>query len=868
MNHTKSAVIQNRKTTALWAGLSFVLPAAVVCVILAVNGITPFGNATLVTEEGLDWFENFCRLVESIVAGDGVFYHLNVGFGRSFYTEFASGQCSPFLFAALFFSSRRLAAAYSVMTVLRAGCAGLFVWLMLDKCAGHQNKPLCFALACGYALCGFMACAAWYPSIADGAVFFPLVIRGVYIAVNERKPVRLFLFAALFFVTCPRLLIGGVVMSFFFYFAFTFSRKEAVLSLYQFAMFAATLLCAAGTAALLVVPLGAAAVDYKEGLFSRVAPVDLLGTLCFGGYGTDSAVGTDCVCLAGLLLMGLFAYLLDSRVCLYERILIGGCAVMTLLASAVPVMGSILYGFCAYGAEKVNMGFVLAAVAVYATARHFAEHEGIRLWKAGIAAGLYVLVCVVSVVFRGTGIFEVLAEAGLAVACTAVFMMLSYEKNEKNHGNIRPTIMTAAVLVLFGGLHYGAAVGHIHSAYRADVLTAETAERIRVNGLVADHEEQTNRAMRFFRRRSVDDAAADGVSLRRNQTAGLEDFAGRLGVMSQSEYGGGENFTPLTDILFGVGYVVENGQVRALDNSVQSPAYAVRTWREDTLAEGNAFAVQNRLAADWFGVDTLFVPAAYELTERTDSAGNARYQWTFGNETTDVAHFTVDLRQGDSLYLLAEEGSYQYAVGDDSRSHWKNGCRGGIYTLCEDAPEGRLSVYLSADSTQGIPAPTFAVMAADTRGKLVSAAQAQGGDYISRRGSTVNFMLTLRADGMAVTSLPYEGGWQITVNGQRVAPVEVCGGLIGLELHQGDNSVVMQYTPPFFGVSVVVSTVLAVIGLYITLYTEHEITRRRKVRMAFRAVEKQLNASESVTNPVLTPSDTAAEKSIADPRDP
>ena len=38
--------------------------------------------------------------------------------------------------------------------------------------------------------------------------------------------------------------------------------------------------------------------------------------------------------------------------------------------------------------------------------------------------------------------------------------------------------------------------------------------------------------------------------------------------------------------------------------------------------------------------------------------------------------------------------------------------------------------------------------------------------------------------------------------------------------------------------------------------------------MAFRAVEKQLNASESVTNPVLTPSDTAAEKSIADPRDP
>lgn len=843
MNHTKISIKQNRKTTALWAGLSFFLPAAVVCAILAVNGITPFGNATLVTQEGFDWFENFCRLVESIVAGDGVFYHLNVGYGRSFYTEFASGQCSPFLFAALFFSSRHLAAAYSIMTVLRAGLAGVFAWLMLNRCTG-AGKPFCFALACGYALGGFTACAAWYPSIADGAVFFPLVIFGIYIHVNEGKPVRLFLFAALFFLTCSRLLVGGVVVCFLFYLAFYFSRKETVLSLYRFAMFFATLLCAAGTAAVLVIPSGAAAVYYKEGIFSRVGATDLLASLCFGGYGTQSETGIYDCCLAGFLIMGWMAYLFNHAICFYERILVGASGVLILLAASVPTIGSILYGFCAYGNETVNMSFVWGTVAIYATARCFASPEGLRLRTGGMAAGLFLLLGAVSVLLRGTELFAVLAEAGLSVAFMAVFLILVYDRKQIS---VRLSATAAGLLLLFGGIHCGAAVSGIASPCRADALTAQTMQRISINQQIADNESRTNRSMRFFRRRSVDDGAADGVNFKRNPTAGLERFAQQLGIMVNSEYGGAENFTPLTDILFGVGYVTEDGTAHALDESVQSPAFAVDAEDAVVSTEGNAFDVQNDLARKWFGVDALFTPASYELAEHTDSAQSERYRWTFGNETTAVNRYTVALHDGDSLYLLCQEEDYQYAVEDDSRSHWKNGCRGGIYPLCEGADGGEVTVYLCADSGTGIPSPTFAVISVQSRISLVNGARRYGGEYISRRGSTVNFMLTPASDSLAVTSIPYEYGWEVTVNGQKATPVEVCGGLIGIELGKGRQSVVMTYTPPFFKISMMVSLLLAVMGMYITLYTEHEITRRRKVRMAFRAVEKQLNAGNQST---------------------
>lgn len=833
----QSNMAANRKNTALWAGLSFVLPAAVISVVLAVCGITPFGGATLITEDGLEWFDNFCRLYESVLSGESVFYHLNVGFGRSFYAEFASGLCSPFLFAALFFPSDGLAAAYSVITILRAGFAGLFAWFMLNQCAG-SGKPLAFALSCGYVLCGFTACAAYYPSLADAGVFFPLVVMGIHLYVTEGRPVKLFLCTALFFLTCSRLFIGGTVICFLLYFAFLYQKERVHISLYSFAMFSATLLCAAASAAVLIIPSGAAAAYYKDGIFSRVEGTDLLTALCFGGYGTVGAAGTYFLCLAGLLMMGMAAFFLNRCIGIYEKIFIGAGAVLILSASVLPLMGSILFGFCAYTDEKVNMGFVPAALAVYATARNFAQPNGIRLRTAAIAAGGYALLGAVSLLLRGGGAFAMLAEAGLAAALAAVFVMLSYDKRPVS---VPSAVLTAGLLVLFGGIHCGAAISGIASPYRTEgLMMAETTQRIHISQLIADSEAERGHSMRFFRYRSVDNAAADGVNLTRNEAADTETFAERLGIMPNSACGGGENFTPLTDILFGVGYVIEGGEARVPEGSVQSPAYLTDSGDAAVMGGGNAFDIQNAVAAQWFGVEELFTPAAFEQRETTNSAENERYRWTFNNETTLVNQYAVKLNVGDSLYLLAEEGDYSYAVGSDSRSSWREGCAGGIYPLCENAAyfdHGELIIYLSADEGEGIPAPTFMVVSEESRQTLTNSAAARAAAYISRRGSTVNFMLTAETAQTAVTSIPYEYGWKITDNGQKAETVEI-DGLIGVRLASGANSIVMQYMPPFFKGSFIVSCVMFVMGMYITLHTEHEIARRRKVRMAFRAVEK------------------------------
>jgi hypothetical protein len=52
------------------------------------------------------------------------------------------------------------------------------------------------------------------------------------------------------------------------------------------------------------------------------------------------------------------------------------------------------------------------------------------------------------------------------------------------------------------------------------------------------------------------------------------------------------------------------------------------------------------------------------------------------------------------------------------------------------------------------------------------------------------------APGYLVFQIPFETGWRAFVNGERVQPVRVNFGLIGLRLPAGDHQVVLRYLPP------------------------------------------------------------------------
>ena len=832
MSDIKKNDITCIKSAALWSTLSFLIPAAVMAVIMLLNGIAPFGDGTLINSANALWFDSYSGMYGSIVSGEGVFYHLNVGFGSCFYPEFASGLFSPFMFISFFFGQRSLAAAYSVITIVRTGASGASAWYMLRKCTGLSGA-MSFALSCGYSLCGFAAFAAYYPSVADGAVFFPLLVTGIYVYVQASRPLRLFIFGAFFFLTCSRLLLLGVIISFAIYAAFYIRKGSARQRVYKFAMFSATLLCSAATSAFLVVPEWAGAVYYKNGVFSEIRTNDILSDICFGGFGTSPFGGTG-LCIAGLIIIGFASFMFNNKISVGEKISLACGAVILIFAHTVPPLARLFLGFGNTDGEWVTAGFMLSLIALYCAARNIEGSEGIDLYGIAFPAGIYALLAVVSLAVRGNDMFSVLAETGLAVFTCAFFVQIFLSGRAES---IRVTAITAAALTVFGAIHCAGAVGGIKSGVTASGLRYVAESRIKAQEeLEESYRKKNEEVPRFYRIRSTD-GASESVDIRKNQVAGFTEFAERLGIMRNSEYGGADNFTEFTDVLFGIantdyGYYTKE----AAKSKICSPAYLIGNWDNDVPEGMNALELQNYLGRKWFGAKLFEDVEPVEHTTELSSKSE-RYKWTFGNETTVVDKYVFELPDKAHLYMLVTDMDYSYAVGSDSRSNWQKACAGGIFCVNETGKDNNITLYLSADISQGAPKPVFMAY----RGNLDDVVKNECADYISYRGSTVRFLFDAKRAQLALTSIPYENGWDITINGEKVEPVELCGGLIALKMEKGINSVVMTYTPPYFKISMWISAVLLAAGLYLTFKVEHEAERRRKVRMAFRAVELNIS---------------------------
>lgn len=71
--------------------------------------------------------------------------------------------------------------------------------------------------------------------------------------------------------------------------------------------------------------------------------------------------------------------------------------------------------------------------------------------------------------------------------------------------------------------------------------------------------------------------------------------------------------------------------------------------------------------------------------------------------------------------------------------------------------------------------------------------------------------ITVGENQMLFTTIPYEEGWTIKVNGKTVEPTIISGTFIGVELEAGEHTVSMSYCPGYF----VISIILSVFGLLV-----------------------------------------------------
>lgn len=167
--------------------LSFAIPFLAMLVIFIGNSIYPFGERSFLHIDMYhQYFPFLVDFFHKIEAGESIYYSWNAGIGSNFVALLAYYLASPLNWLCLLIPEQFLMEFMSYLVVLKAGLCGLTASIYLSK--HFQTKSLSVSLfATFYAMSGYMAAYNWNVMWLDCIVLAPLIVLGLEALVKEGK---------------------------------------------------------------------------------------------------------------------------------------------------------------------------------------------------------------------------------------------------------------------------------------------------------------------------------------------------------------------------------------------------------------------------------------------------------------------------------------------------------------------------------------------------------------------------------------------------------------------------------------------------------------------------------------------------------
>lgn len=182
----KKKLINKIKSNKLYV-CSFFIALVVISILYKLNNVTPFGNRSLLC---VDFYHQYGpmlgELFDRIHHNDNFIYSFNMAMGLPFFRNFLNYLSSPFNIIMLLFTKKGLLTSYSFIIGLKAVVSCCTMVYYLSK--KFKTKEL-FLIPLGiiYAFQAYFSAYYWNIMWLDGMVFLPLITLGIENIVNKQK---------------------------------------------------------------------------------------------------------------------------------------------------------------------------------------------------------------------------------------------------------------------------------------------------------------------------------------------------------------------------------------------------------------------------------------------------------------------------------------------------------------------------------------------------------------------------------------------------------------------------------------------------------------------------------------------------------
>lgn len=181
----KSSLLHNSKYIAA----AFFVPVLITVLAFAVTGIYPFGdNQIAVIDMYHQYIPFLSELQSKLHEGGSLFYTWNGAGGSNFWNLLAYYGASPLNLLLALFPEKLIMEAVTVILLIKIGLAGSFMAIYLGN-VEKKYSMVTVAFAVMYALCSYVMAYYWCIMWMDAVALLPLCILGLNRLIDSGRPV-------------------------------------------------------------------------------------------------------------------------------------------------------------------------------------------------------------------------------------------------------------------------------------------------------------------------------------------------------------------------------------------------------------------------------------------------------------------------------------------------------------------------------------------------------------------------------------------------------------------------------------------------------------------------------------------------------
>ncbi len=844
---------------------SVTLGLAIVMMIGAwyIGDVGPFGGRCLIVVDGVhQYLPFFSEYQEKLQNFESLQYSFDVGMGNNFISLWSYYLSSPLNLIIMLCSKSGLPMAMniiiSVKVILAAVC---FAYFLMHTGKRPRKNPGIIVFSLFYAFSSFVIGYYWNLMWLDCVFIFPIIILGMEKLMRENDS-RMYILALLYSFIC-NYYISFMICIFLVLWFFTFHFCSVKQFFKRGIRFAVASLVTAAMGAVVLVPAyegimttASAEFSFPEWEFYG-AFVDTLRTHLFCSEVMTNQVGdsgTNLYCGLFTVLLAIIFFFV-GRISLEKKIKYLLLLVLFVISFNNQLLNYIWHGFHNQYGIPNRFAFLYIFVILLMAYEVYLKRKRVTIPMV-VFAYILCMLFVIYAFYNAEIVYDERTYIASGVLLTIYFLVFVLYKVLPKQWKRKMGGAIVGIAILEMAVNGWIAFVQVGTS-EAEYYYGETKTFETLIERVEEADTQWSRSD-VLQPILVDEATWHnlpsigifGSTVPGEMVSIMGDLGFYTGANEYLYYGA----TPLTNAMFGVKYVyTREGDYINVDMDLYDSEENVSVYRNrynlpigymvrsevqtfDTLDNG-PFTVQNELSGSMTGVEPIFSSifddmgtevygTNMEMTLRDDF--NASYKSANGSAKGE---FIYTIPHDMDLYVNCSGSNvYKIALLIDGNEVAFDRYHGQLFRVGEVKKGQIVAIQFVLNEGEDLSGNLYCYPMEFMEEQFLQAYNilaSQAIEMTEYSDTKIEGKLTVREDGLFMTSIPYDEGWSIYANGEKVTTCRVLEGFLGAELPEGDYTIKMVYQCPGL-VKGLITTLFGILCFLFMCKVEKQMRQQRQ----------------------------------------